>query len=74
MIENKIGKLIDTYYTLGNHDDISIAEEPCDILCYFILLFQFYLWREGSVNLSVFCLFSSILFITTSSSNLFIAI
>jgi hypothetical protein len=60
MIENKIGKLIDTYYTLGNHDDISIAEElgdiHCyfillfqllgDIHCYFILLFQFYLWRE----------------------------
>jgi hypothetical protein len=46
MIENKIGKLIDTYYTLGNHDDISIAEELGDIHCYFILLFQFYLWRE----------------------------
>jgi uncharacterized protein with GYD domain len=46
MIENKIGKVIDTYYTFGNHDDISIAEEPGDILCYFILLFQFYLWRE----------------------------
>jgi uncharacterized protein with GYD domain len=43
---NKIGKVIDTYYTLGNHDDISIAEEPGDILCYFILLFQFDLWRE----------------------------
>jgi hypothetical protein len=46
MIENKIVKVIDTYYTFGNHDDISIDEEPGDILCYFILLFQFDLWRE----------------------------
>lgn len=39
MIENKIGKVIDTYYTLGNHDDISIAEEP--VIFFVILSFYF---------------------------------